>query len=145
MNYSTLSSLISDDVTFISCSFVELEAAQAKLLSSSLASVYEASKAEVKTYTYKTLLKGLKEGDLVAIQATARDKPFGVHIVKVVSTDVQVDYSNNHIEYKWAFQKIYTDVLESIVKSEHELVQQVLNDLKEQGIEIEKLNVKLLR
>ena len=158
MNYSTLSSLVSDDVTFISCSFVEVKAPTPDYYGKTKADTIRelSGQTEVKTYTYKTVLKNLKEGDLVAIQATARDKPFGVHIVKVLATDVQVDYSNNNIEYKWAFQKIDTEILESIVQAELELVQkvnklegdsrkkQVLNGLKEQGISIESLEIKLL-
>lgn len=90
MNYSTLASLIDEKITYVSCSFVNLDK--------------QPKGFQGKLYTYKTTLTDVKVGDLLLVHSIANDKPFDCAVVQVVETDVVIDYSND-INYKWAFQK----------------------------------------
>lgn len=159
MNYSILSSLLSEDITFIACRFVTTSDVDlyknAKSLTDPLLVPGYRNQTMYKTYVYKTILKGLKVGDLVAVESTGSDKPFGCYIVQVVCLDAEADYSSD-IVYKWAFQKVDIDALAVLKQAEADLATQVrtlekqakrnslLAALKEQGILIESLNLKLL-
>lgn len=95
MNYSTVHSLVNENITYVSCVFSTESYANDKR------NVQTTSKA----YTYKTALKDVKVDDLVIVECQGVSHNFGFAIVKVVAIDEEPDYSDN-TNYKWVVGKL---------------------------------------
>lgn len=70
---------------------------------------------DLRSYTFKTVLKDLKPGDKVVAETS---NGLSVVTVKAVETDHKL---LDNVQYCWAFQKVDTDVLDLLTKSEHKI------------------------
>lgn len=104
MNHSTLAVLLDDNVQLVECIFTE----------------------KGKKYTYKTLDKTIKEGDLVVVECYAKDydedgQNFNAKVVKVIKVNTQVDF-NSSTQYKWVIQKLDYKAFEELKFREDKLI-----------------------
>lgn len=123
MNYNTLAFLTGDDeenlITAVACIFSDT--------SRTLKEYHSKSRNELdpKTYTYKTTIKDLKEGDLVVVQCHGGSGNFGYAIAKVVEIDAEIDFQDQSINYRWIASKLNTDVIEATLEIEKTLIKQI--------------------
>jgi len=101
-NYSTAVMLFNEDIKAISI-------------------VYEPDvdgKPKQQRYTFKTLNKDLKKGDLVVIPTDTRH---GYTVVLVDAVDVEVDFESS-VQLKWIVDKVHVEGYQEILANEAKLV-----------------------
>lgn len=121
MNYSTMAFLSSDEVIAVKCIF---EDANFKAYREDEVSPSKVRLYKPKEYTYKSLDKNLKEGDLVLVECEGASNHFGYCVVKVVEVDTEIDFDNS-IKYKWIVGKLDQAQIDNILKTEQELIKKV--------------------
>lgn len=80
--------------------------------------------AASKHYTYKTIDKTLKQGDLVVVECEGGSSQFGLAVVQIVEVDVDVDFKGS-VNYKWVVSKVDTDTIKDVKQQEKEIIKKV--------------------
>jgi hypothetical protein len=122
MNTSALVMALDDDVMAVECVFCQT---QAHIDYDDYDWDNDTKSEQSKKYTYKTVDKTIKEGDLVIVEYGNGRTQFGYYIVKVTKVNVNVDFKNNSIKYKWVVGKVDTDLIKAIKKSENDIIDKV--------------------
>lgn len=75
-----------------------------------------------KEYTFKTQDQSLVKNDLVIVPTNTRH---GFTVCKVIELDVDVDFENPAIEYKWIAGKIDKTAYDTLLKQEETMLAEV--------------------
>lgn len=142
MNYSTLHSLVNENIKFVSCVFSGTDLDGKNRVGS-------------RTYTYKTNITDIAIDDLVIVECAGVSSNFNFAIVKVVAIDEEPDYSDS-VNYKWVVGKVDLASFNAL-KAEEDLVvanvkrlekqakrAQLLRALEEQGITTDALKTLMI-
>ena len=110
LNYTKAVFLISDDVRAINVSY---EPAQPTSHNPDV---------KPKMYTFKTVDKSIKVGDLVVVPTDTRHK---MTVCRVEETDLEVDVEDDSVKLKWIIDKVNTKEHEKTLKLEQDCISQI--------------------
>ncbi len=104
MNYTTAVFLINPDARAVQCTYDEKEGG-----------------AKLQSYTFKTIDKSIKVGDLVVVPTATRHC---MTVVKVVETDIDIDVDTPH-EIKWVVGKVDLMTHQALLDMEAEAITKI--------------------